>query len=105
MEAIRLDTFDKESLNALNKAEVQLRKQVTQCSSEHDLLSDGDHVLVGLSGGKDSWALLYLLKAIQRKAPFKFKLSAITVDGGLLGLETTELERQCEAIDLSLIHI
>ena len=82
------------------KLENKLRKQMVQCLSEHDMLKAHDHVLVGLSGGKDSWALLHLLKAIQKKAAFKFKLSAITVDGGLIGLDAGELQRQCDELGI-----
>lgn len=80
--------------------ENKLRKQTVQCISEHDMLKQGDHVLVGLSGGKDSWALLYLLKAIQIKAPYAFSLSAVTVDGGLIGLEGDVLQAQCDRLQV-----
>ncbi|MCI5073227.1 tRNA 2-thiocytidine(32) synthetase TtcA [bacterium] len=80
--------------------ENKLRKQTVQCISEHAMLKQDDHVLVGLSGGKDSWALLHLLKAIQKKAPYTFTISAVTVDGGLIGLDATELQKQCDALDV-----
>lgn len=83
--------------------EDKLRKQVVSCLSEHDMLENGDHVMVGLSGGKDSWALLYLLKEIQKKSPIRFTLSALTLDGGLVGLDPSELQRQCDAWDVPFV--
>ena len=47
---------------------------------EWDMIREGDHLLVGLSGGKDSLTLLNVLLAMQKKAPVKFKISAATVD-------------------------
>jgi tRNA 2-thiocytidine biosynthesis protein TtcA len=70
-------------------------KLFAECVVEHRMLDDGDHVLVGLSGGKDSWALLGLLTDLQPKAPVKFTISAVTIDGGLVGLDPKELEAGC----------
>jgi selenocysteine lyase/cysteine desulfurase/tRNA(Ile)-lysidine synthase TilS/MesJ len=47
---------------------------------EFGMLKENDRVLLGLSGGKDSLTMLHVLKALQRKLPFKFTLGACTVD-------------------------
>lgn len=47
---------------------------------DYAMIRDGDRVLLGLSGGKDSLTLLHLLLHLQRKAPVKFELAACTVD-------------------------
>ncbi|MGE5027657.1 MAG: ATP-binding protein [Betaproteobacteria bacterium] len=44
------------------------------------MIREGDRVLLGLSGGKDSLSLLHVLIAMQRKAPVRFELAAATVD-------------------------
>eukprot|EP00961_Rhodomonas_salina_P054017 725391-Rhodomonas_salina.1 len=44
------------------------------------MIKDGDRVLVGLSGGKDSLSLLHILLALKRKAPIHFEVGACTVD-------------------------
>ena len=44
------------------------------------MIRDGDRVLLGLSGGKDSLSLLHVLLHLQKKAPVKFELAACTVD-------------------------
>lgn len=48
--------------------------------SDYDMIRAGDRVLLGLSGGKDSLSLLHVLLHLQRHAPVRFELGAITVD-------------------------
>ena len=48
--------------------ESRLAKRVTRAIIEHGLIEDGDRVMVGLSGGKDSWALIQILDVLQRRA-------------------------------------
>ena len=47
---------------------------------EFELLEEGDRVLVGFSGGKDSSFLLYALRVLQENSPFRFELGAVHVD-------------------------
>ena len=56
-----------------------------KCVAQYHLISDGDKIAVGLSGGKDSSTLLKLLKEYQRFSPERFELVAITVDLGFNG--------------------
>ena len=51
-----------------------------RCVIEFDMLAEGDRVLVGLSGGKDSMFLTAALAEVQKYAPFKFELACYTVD-------------------------
>ena len=46
----------------------------------YQMIRDGDRILLGLSGGKDSLSLLHVLHRLQQKAPVKFELLACTVD-------------------------
>ncbi len=47
---------------------------------DYKMIRDGDRVLLGLSGGKDSLSLLHTLLYLQKRAPIKFELAACTVD-------------------------
>ena len=50
------------------------------CIRDYSMITAGDKVMVGLSGGKDSLTLLALLLALQRKSPVKFEIGVCTVD-------------------------
>ena len=62
------------------------------------MIEEGDHIAVGISGGKDSLTLLYALNGLKRFYPKKFELSAITVDLGYEKFDTSELARLCEEL-------
>ncbi|MFO7179793.1 MAG: tRNA 2-thiocytidine(32) synthetase TtcA [Pseudomonadota bacterium] len=66
----------------MDRLEKRLIDSVARASADFRLLEPGDRVLVAVSGGKDSHALLYLLREIQRRAPFPFSLVAVNVDQG-----------------------
>lgn len=70
----------------------QLLSFTRKAVDEYEMIQEGDHIAVGISGGKDSLTLLYALHGLKRFYPNKFELSAITVDLGY------------EEFDLSLIH-
>lgn len=53
--------------------------------NQYQMIADGDRTAVGVSGGKDSWALLWLLDALQRRAPVQFKLFPTFIDPGFKG--------------------
>ncbi|MDX5332527.1 MAG: tRNA 2-thiocytidine biosynthesis protein TtcA, partial [Gammaproteobacteria bacterium] len=57
-----------------------LLRQVGRAIGDYGLIRDGDRVLLGLSGGKDSLSLLHLLLHFQRRAPIRFAVGAVTVD-------------------------
>jgi tRNA 2-thiocytidine biosynthesis protein TtcA len=62
--------------------ETRLAKKVTTAIVEHGLVEDGDRIMVGLSGGKDSWALMEILDVLRKRAPVKFSLVAVNVNSG-----------------------
>ena len=57
-----------------------LLRQTGKALADFKMIRDGDRVLLGLSGGKDSLALLHLLTHFQRHAPIHFSIGAVTVD-------------------------
>ena len=62
------------------KVEKKLMKLTGTAIKDYGMIRDGDRILVGLSGGKDSLTLLQMLLALQRKAPIKFDVGVCTVD-------------------------
>ena len=76
--------------------EARLAKRVTKAISDYRLLDDGDRVMVGLSGGKDSWALLQILDVLRQRAPIEFSLVAVTVDSGYDGYRYDVIAQTCE---------
>jgi tRNA 2-thiocytidine biosynthesis protein TtcA len=76
--------------------ETRLAKKVTRAISEFNLIQNGDRVMVGLSGGKDSWALLNILDVLRKRAPIAFSLVAVTVDSGYDGYRHDLISSTCE---------
>ncbi|HEV8548410.1 MAG TPA: tRNA 2-thiocytidine(32) synthetase TtcA [Polyangiaceae bacterium] len=66
----------------MDRVEHRLLNQLARASHDFSLLEPGDRVMVAVSGGKDSHALLYLLREVQRRAPFDFSFFAVNVDQG-----------------------
>ena len=68
---------------------VKVRKQITRALSEYHMIANNDHVMVGVSGGKDSTVLTILLKEIQKKAQINFTFEAVMLDQKQPGFDAT----------------
>jgi tRNA 2-thiocytidine biosynthesis protein TtcA len=77
--------------------EARIAKRVTKAIVDYGLIEDGDRVMVGLSGGKDSWALLQILDVLRQRAPITFTLIGVTVDSGYDGFRHDLISSTCEA--------
>jgi len=63
----------------------RVTRLVGKAIGDFGLIEEGDRVLVALSGGKDSWTLLYALRDLQRKAPVAYEVAAVTIHPGSEG--------------------
>jgi tRNA 2-thiocytidine biosynthesis protein TtcA len=77
--------------------ETRIAKKATKAIVDYSLIEDGDRVMVGLSGGKDSWALLQILDVLRQRAPVKFSLVAVNVDSGYEGYQHQQIADACQA--------
>ncbi len=82
-----------------------------QTNAKYGLISEGDKILLGLSGGKDSLSLAHILKHMQKVAPFDFEFKAVTVAYGMgEALETLhqhclEHEIEHEIVDTKIFEL
>ena len=77
--------------------EARIGKKTTKAITDFKLIEDGDRVMVGLSGGKDSWALLQILDKLRQRAPITFSLIAVNVDSGYKEYKHDLIAKTCEA--------
>ncbi len=68
-----------------------LLRKVGRAIADYRMIRDGDRVLLGVSGGKDSLSLLQVLLHLQRHAPVRFELGVLTVDPEVEGFEPAGL--------------
>ena len=77
--------------------ERRLRHLFTKASKDFGMLNAGDKVMVCMSGGKDSYALLHLMQQAQKHSPHKFEIIAVHLDQGHPGFPTHILEDHLKA--------
>jgi len=78
----------------------KLLKVIGKTNGEFKLIGEGDKILVGLSGGKDSLALIHAMKHIQRHAPFRFEFEACTIKYGMPDEHYEFLTKHCNEYEI-----
>ncbi|WJW75631.1 ATP-binding protein [Thiohalobacter sp. IOR34] len=77
-----------------------LLRPLGRAIADYRMIRDGDRILLGLSGGKDSLSLLHLLRHLQRHAPVHFELAALTVDPMVEGFDPSTLAPHLAALGI-----
>ncbi len=75
-------------------------KLVGRAVAQYQMIREGDRILLGLSGGKDSLALLVILKHLQRHSPIKFELAACTIDPEIPGFDPSPLKEWVASMEI-----
>ena len=76
---------------------------IKRADEDFNLISDGDRIALGVSGGKDSMALLYALSLYKRFSKINFEIIPINIDLGFPNYSSKEMEEYCSSLGLELI--
>jgi tRNA 2-thiocytidine biosynthesis protein TtcA len=75
--------------------ESRIAKKTTRAIIDYQMIEEGDRIMVGLSGGKDSWALMQVLSILQPRSPVKFTVVGVNVDSGYKEYKHDVIARTC----------
>lgn len=70
----------------------RIKRLTGKAIGDFNLIENGDKILIGVSGGKDSYTLLHVLESLRKRAPIDFELFPVTVDSGFPGFRKEIIE-------------
>jgi tRNA 2-thiocytidine biosynthesis protein TtcA len=90
----------------MSSAAQRLTKAISRAIADFSMIEQGDRIMVAVSGGKDSYTLLHLLRALQKKAPVDFELKVVNIDQGHPGYPAQTLRDWMmeQAYDFTMIE-
>ena len=83
----------------------RLASFVRRAVDDYNLIDDGDRIAVGVSGGKDSMALLAALAGLARFYPKTYEIVPIHLQAGFPGSDSSNIRELCDALNLSLVEV
>ncbi|WP_417221829.1 tRNA 2-thiocytidine(32) synthetase TtcA [Amphritea sp.] len=90
----------KQQKTRLNKLQKRLRRETGRAIEDFNMIEDGDKIMVCLSGGKDSFAMLDILMNLQKSAPIRFDIIAVNLDQKQPGFPEHVLPEYLAKIDV-----
>ncbi|MDO4988101.1 MAG: ATP-binding protein [Synergistes sp.] len=73
--------------------------------NDYNMINNGDAIMIGISGGKDSLLLALALASLKKRSPIKFSLSACLIDQSGGSLDITHIREYMDTLGITLIHI
>lgn len=90
--------------NNYPKPPKRLMRHLGRAIADFNMINEGDRILLGVSGGKDSLSLLMMLHHLRQYAPVKFELGAVTVDPLIEGFDPSPLKAYLAELDIPYFY-